>query len=78
MYLLRAEAHYELQEYVWQSLFKEIHERAGISDTVADNIPDDQLGTEICEERMRELYLEGHNLYDWVRNGQLAGRKATQ
>ena len=75
MYLLRAEAHYELQEYdLARAYLKKIHERAGISDTVADNIPDDQLGTEICEERMRELYLEGHNLYDWVRNGQYAGR----
>ena len=71
MYLLRAEAHYELQEYdLARAYLKKIHERAGIS----DNIPDDQLGTEICEERTRELYLEGHNLYDWVRNGQYAGR----
>ena len=52
MYLLRAEAHYELQEYdLARAYLKKIHERAGISDTVADNIPDDQLGTEICEER---------------------------
>lgn len=75
MYLLRAEAHDDLKEYSQaRAYLKKIHERAGISGTVTDNIPDDKLEVEICEERMRELYLEGHNLYDWVRTGQYVGR----
>lgn len=75
MYLLRAEAHNELKEYgLARTYLKKIQSRAGIPEEVTDNVADDKLGVEICEERVRELYLEGHNLYDWVRNGQYAGR----
>lgn len=75
MYLLRAEAHNELKEYgLARTYLKKIQDRAGISASVSAGIADDKLGNEICEERVRELYLEGHNLYDWARSGQYSGR----
>lgn len=75
LYLLRAEAHEELNEYGnAKSYLKKVQSRAGISESVTNAIADNQLATEICDERIRELFLEGHNLYDWVRNGQYAGR----
>lgn len=75
MYLLKAEAYDELGEYDnARAYLRKIHERAGISEDVTNNIQNEDLGIEICEERMRELYLEGHNLYDWVRNGEYGHR----
>lgn len=75
MYLLKSEAYNELQEYdLARTYLRKIHERAGITEEVTNNIADKDLSNEICEERVRELYLEGHNLYDWVRTGQYAGR----
>lgn len=75
MYLLRAEAHNELKEYgMARTYLKKTQDRAGIPASVTEAVPDDKLGNEISEERVRELYLEGHNLYDWVRSGQYVGR----
>lgn len=75
MYLLKAEAYDELGEYDKARVYlKKIHQRAGIDESVADNISNENLGLEICEERMRELFLEGNMLYDWVRNGEYARR----
>ena len=75
MYLLRAEAYCDLGEYEKaREDLKTIQTRAGINETISMSIPDNKLSSEICEERMRELYLEGHNLYDWIRSGEYVGR----
>lgn len=75
MYLLRAEAHEELEEYDKARIYlKKVQSRAGIPESITDAIPDSDLATEICDERIRELFLEGQNLFDWVRNGQYPGR----
>ncbi len=77
MYLLRAEAHEELDEFdKARTYLKKVQSRAGIPESVTDAIANGQLATEICDERIRELFLEGHNLYDWIRNGQYPGRNS--
>lgn len=67
--LLRAEALHKLgQDADAQQLLNQVRERAGIQDF---NGTGDALGTTILEERLRELYFEGHAYYDLVRNKKL-------
>ncbi|HEY9259159.1 RagB/SusD family nutrient uptake outer membrane protein [Chitinophaga sp.] len=66
--LLRAEALHALgQDGDAITLLNKVRERAGISDYDAVN----DLGTSILEERLRELYFEGHAYYDLVRTKEL-------
>jgi hypothetical protein len=66
--LLRAEALHALgQDGDAITLLNKVRNRAGIGDyKVADD-----LGTTILEERLRELYFEGHAYYDLVRTREL-------
>lgn len=69
MYLLKAEA-LLMQENPNMGLARKyldyIRQRAGLD---AYTGVDANLYEEIADERARELFLEGHRLYDWVRTG---------
>jgi hypothetical protein len=67
IFLLRAEAHAKLGEYsqAIQYLDK-VRNRAGLAPYQGSN---ELLYREISDERDRELFLEGHRLYDFVRTG---------
>lgn len=67
MYLLKAEAYCKKEDYSQARIYlNKVRTRAGIGDYVG---VDATLYEEIADERSRELFLEGHRLYDFVRTG---------
>ncbi len=69
MYLLKAEALCKKNnpDFGMARIYlNKIRSRAGLGDY--DGV-DNNLYEEIVDERSRELFLEGHRLYDWVRTG---------
>ncbi len=67
IYLLRAEAYAKLGEYDKAIKYLDrVRVRAGTGNYTGST---DRLYMEIGDERERELFLEGHRLYDWVRTG---------
>lgn len=69
MYLLKAEALIKKAspDYATARIYLDkIRNRAGLDAFTGD---DATLYEEIADERSRELFLEGHRLYDWVRTG---------
>jgi len=68
--LLRAEALHNLgKDGDALLLLNKVRQRAGISDYSGGG---DELATTILEERLRELYFEGHAYYDLVRTKQIS------
>jgi starch-binding outer membrane protein, SusD/RagB family len=69
MYLLKAEAliKKETPDLATARIYlNKIRNRAGLADYTG---ADASLYSEVSDERSRELFLEGHRLYDWVRTG---------
>ena len=69
MYLLKAEALLKKENPdmgAARTYLNYIRERAGLEDYTG---VDANLYEEVADERARELFLEGHRLYDWVRTG---------
>ncbi len=68
--LLRAEALHKLgKDGDALPLLNKVRQRAGLADS---DDTGDELGTTILEERLRELFYEGHAYYDLVRNKKLS------
>ena len=67
MYLLKAEALYMLNQRDEALVYlNRVRDRAGLAAYTNTGTP---LYKAINDERERELFLEGHRLYDWVRTG---------
>jgi len=70
VYLSRAEAYAKLGNTAMaRADLKAIHTRAGLPASDIDNIPDQDLIGAVLKERRMELAFEGHNSFDYFRNG---------
>lgn len=70
IYLNRAEAGAKLNDFTAaRNDLKAIHQRAGLPASDIDNLPDAQVLNAILTERRLELAFEGHNSFDYFRNG---------
>ncbi len=70
VYLNRAEAEAKLNDFTAaRADLKAIHERAGLPGSDIDALPDQQILDAVLKERRLELAFEGHNSFDYFRNG---------
>lgn len=68
IYLLKAEAYNRLNDDGNAKIYlQKVRSRMGVDAPITTS--GDNLLSEIVDERERELFLEGHRLYDWVRTG---------
>jgi hypothetical protein len=70
VYLNRAEAYAKLNNTAMaRADLKAIHTRAGLPASDVDNLADGDVITAVLKERRMELAFEGHNSFDYFRNG---------
>lgn len=70
IYLNRAEAYAKLNNTALAKAdLKAIHTRAGLPASDIDNLTDGDVITAVLKERRMELAFEGHNSFDYFRNG---------
>ena len=70
VYLNRAEAYAKLNNTAMAKADLEaIHTRAGLPASDIDNLADGEVITAVLKERRMELAFEGHNSFDYFRNG---------